>query len=145
MALYEQIMGVPGLTGSWQQRNAQYYKALGSPMGAYTGSLQQNLYLLEQIKKQNFPQAKPAPAPVQQVVTQPLATQYAAPGVAAGTAVGPSFQETLPFADAWGRMIPQVTLASESQINPEAQRQFKSQYGDYMSGMTSAGGQRFGQ
>jgi len=141
-------MGVPGLTGSWQQRNAQYYKALGSPMGAYTGSLQQNLYLLDQIKKKNFPQA-PAPQPVAQPAAQPaqpIADQYAAQGVAAGQAVSarPSFQEAMPFYDAWGRLAPQATLAAESQVNPEMVRQYKAQSGDYMRGMTSAGGQRFG-
>ena len=78
--LYEAIMGVPGLTGSWQQRNAQYYKALGSPMGAYTGSLQQNLYLLDQIKKKNFPQAPaPQPAVAAAAPAQTLAQQYTNP------------------------------------------------------------------
>ena len=152
--LYESIMNVPGLTGTWQQRNAQYYKALGSPMGAYTGSLQQNLYLLEQIKKQNFPQVKPAPAPAAQPVVataaapaQTLAQQYADPltGQIKSAAAIPQYENAMPFYDAWNRMVPQATMAAESQINPEAQRQFKSQYGDYMSGMTSAGGQRFGQ
>lgn len=143
-------MGVPGLTGTWQQRNAQYYKALGSPMGAYKGTLQQNLYLLDQIKKQNFPQA---PAPAQPTVTAPqttptdLARQYTDPltGQLKNAAEIPQYENVMPFYDAWGRMVPQATMAAESQINPESLRQYNSAYGQYMSGMTSAGGQRFGR
>lgn len=54
MALYQDIMKVPGLTGTWQQRNAQLYKMLGSPMGGYTGSYDQNMYLINQLNKNNF-------------------------------------------------------------------------------------------
>jgi hypothetical protein len=151
MALYQDIMTVPGLTGTWQQRNAQYYKALGSPMGAYKGTLQQNLYLLDQIKKKNFPQA-PAPAP-QPAATptatpqQTLAQQYTDPltGQLKSAAEIPQYENVMPFYDAWGRMIPQATIAAESQINPESLRNYNSAYGQYMSGMTSAGGQRFGR
>lgn len=59
--LYQRIMHVPGLTGTWRQRADQYMRALtGRP---YDGSLQTGLYLLGQIAKRNFPQAAPAPAP----------------------------------------------------------------------------------
>ena len=145
--LYQAIMGVPGLTGTWQQRNAQYYKALGSPMGAYKGTKEQNLYLLSQISKKNFPQA---PAPTAQpapVAPTPLADQYSAPGVTAGqnASATPQFEQVMPFYDAWGRMIPQATQAAASQIDPELQRGFKSNYNNYMGGMTNAGGERFGR
>lgn len=52
--LYQMIMNVPGLTGTWQERNKQLYYKLGAPMGSYTGNLQQNLYLLDQINKNNY-------------------------------------------------------------------------------------------
>jgi hypothetical protein len=148
--LYQQIMNVPGLTGTWQQRNAQYYKALGSPMGKYTGSLQQNLYLLDQIKKQNFPQVQaPAPQPAQQPVQpqQTLAGQYAAPGVEAGQNVSAQdqFETVMPFYDAWGRIVPQASAAAASQINPELMRQYEQQARNYAHGMVSAGGQRMGR
>lgn len=52
--LYQAIMKVPGLTGTWQQRNAQLYKKLGSPMGTYNGGLSQNSWLLNQINKNNY-------------------------------------------------------------------------------------------
>jgi hypothetical protein len=75
-----------------------------------------------------------------------LAQQYT--GSIANTAKNiadiPNFQEVLPFYKAWQGIVPQATLAAESQINPEAQRQYKSGYRDYMSGMASSGGQRFG-
>jgi hypothetical protein len=52
--LYQEIMNVPGLSGRWQDRNRQLYEKLGSPMGVYQGNLQQNLYLLDQIRKNNY-------------------------------------------------------------------------------------------
>lgn len=52
--LYQEIMKVPGLTGTWQQRNRQLYEKLGSPMGPYTGSYDQNAHLLKQIQANNY-------------------------------------------------------------------------------------------
>lgn len=54
MALYQEIMRVPGLSGTWQQRNAQLYKMLGSPMGPYKGTYDQNMYLLNQLHNNNY-------------------------------------------------------------------------------------------
>jgi hypothetical protein len=86
---------------------------------------------------QAAPAAQPTAAPV-----QPIADQYAAQGVAAGQAVSarPSFQESMPFYDAWGRLAPQATLAAESQVNPEMMRQYKAQSGDYMRALYLDGG-----
>ena len=52
--LYQDIMKVPGLTGTWQQRNRQLYEKLGSPLGPYTGSYDQNAHLLKQIQANNY-------------------------------------------------------------------------------------------
>lgn len=53
--LWQAINDVPGLDAPTAGgKQAQFYNRLGSPMGAYTGSLEQNLYLLEQINKGNF-------------------------------------------------------------------------------------------
>ena len=52
--LYQEVMKVPGLSGTWQQRNKQLYEKLGSPMGRYTGSYNQNVWLLNQIKKNDY-------------------------------------------------------------------------------------------
>ena len=52
--LYEEIMNVPGLTGTWQQRNKDLYYKLGAPFGPYKGNLQQNSWLLTQIQKNNY-------------------------------------------------------------------------------------------
>ncbi len=152
--LYQEIMSVPGLTGSWQQRNAQLYKLLGSPMGAYKGNTQQNLYLLDQIQKNNYfksglPGQQQTAAPAQTATAQPqqtLAQQYTDPltGQLKNAAEIPQYENVMPFYDAWGRMVPQATQAAASQVNPEAQRVFNQAYKDYMSGMTSSGGQRFG-
>jgi hypothetical protein len=52
--LYQEIMNVPGLTGTWQQRNRDLYYKLGAPFGPYKGNLQQNSWLLTQIQKNNY-------------------------------------------------------------------------------------------
>ena len=54
MALYQEIMRVPGLTGTWQERNKQLYYKLGAPYGTYSGNLQQNLWLLNKIQSNNY-------------------------------------------------------------------------------------------
>ena len=56
--LYQQIMNVPGLGGSSGQRQSDLYNKLGSPYGGYTGSYQQNTYLLDQIGKGNYGQSQ---------------------------------------------------------------------------------------
>lgn len=69
--LYQAVMKVPTLTGTWQQRNAQLYAKLGgsSKYGTYKGNLQQNSWLLNQIRTTNYfadwatPQAS-TPSPV---------------------------------------------------------------------------------
>jgi hypothetical protein len=151
MALYQEIMAVPGLTGTWQQRNAQYYKALGSPMGAYKGNLQQNLYLLDQIKKKNYGSLTPAPAaqPAAPVAPQQtLAQQYTNPltqQLAYAKEI-PMFQEVVPFMDFWEqRLQPGAMQTGQQLLKPEVMRQYNEANRDYMSGMTSAGGQRFGR
>lgn len=52
--LYQKITSVPGLTGTSGERQSQYYQKLGSPMGNYTGSLSQNLFLLKQMGAANY-------------------------------------------------------------------------------------------
>jgi len=52
--LYQEIMKVPGLSGTWQQRNADLYKKLGSPLGPYKGTESQNVFLLNKIRSTNY-------------------------------------------------------------------------------------------
>lgn len=52
--LYQAIMKVPGLTGTWQQRNRQLYYQLGAPLGAYDAGGTQNNWLLNQIRNNNY-------------------------------------------------------------------------------------------
>lgn len=150
--LYQEIMNVPGLTGTWQQRNAQLYKALGSPMGAYKGNLQQNLYLLDQIKKKNYgsltPAAKPAAAqPATPSV--PLSQQYTQQGVqqVQNASEIPQFENAVgTFNDLWkSRFEPGVTTAGQAQIRPEFLRDYNAANYDYRMGMTGSGGERFGR
>jgi hypothetical protein len=111
-------MNVPGLTGTWQQRNRQLYEKLGSPMGAYQGNLQQNLYLLDQIKKNSYfkgglPGQQAAPAPVAPV----------APVVSAGTTAGQSAApkrvanfatEVMPFEQFWDPNLARSAIAQRT-------------------------------
>lgn len=143
--LYEQILNVPGLTGSWRDRVAQYYKQLTGK--TYTGTKEQGLYMLDQIANKNYAQPKVATAPKPTTPQLSVAEQYtkAITDQANKIAAIPTFQQTLPFYDAWDRVAGQAGQAAASQIDPELMRTYKSQYGDYMSGLTSTGGQRFGR
>lgn len=96
--LYQRIMHVPGLSGTWQQRLAQYYKALTGK--TYKGSLSEGLYMLDQISKRNFPQApgwgQPAPTPAPAPAPTPVATP-----VSAGTSAGQEAKR-----DPWESVMP---------------------------------------
>jgi hypothetical protein len=85
MALYQEIMNVPGLTGSAFQRQGQLYSKLGAPKGAYTGSYDQNVWLLGQVKGGNFG-AAPAPAAAPPSAGQKSAQQLYDERVAADNA-----------------------------------------------------------
>lgn len=62
MALYQEIMNVPGISGgNAYERQAALYNKLGAPKGGYSGSYDQNIWLLNQIHSGNFGGA-PAPA-----------------------------------------------------------------------------------
>jgi len=52
MALYQDIMNVPGLTGTWQDRLKQYYKNLTGK--TYQGTRDEGLYMLKQISAKNY-------------------------------------------------------------------------------------------
>lgn len=150
--LYERIMYVPGLTGStWKDRVKEYYKQLTGK--AYTGSLDEGLYMLKQIGKRNFPAAQVQQAQTQQQpaqTTNPVvdtAKRYTDPitGQVIAASEIPQFENVMPFLDSWNQMVPQATQAAQSQINPEVMRNYNQQYRDYMYGMTGSGGERFGR
>jgi len=71
--LYQQIMDVPGLTGSWQSRNKQLYEKLGSPMGPYEGTYSQNIMLLNKLKENDYYKGG-LPGQQQQTQTQAAST-----------------------------------------------------------------------
>lgn len=142
MALYQDIMKVPGLSGSSYQRQKQYWEKLGHGPG-YSGSYDQNIKLLGNMGKSNYG----------------LATQKkaASPNVARATgkvdeytqnAQGPKtetpFSEMLPFYKAWEQISPMAERAAAQQVTPEIMRDYMQTYRDYMGGMASSGGGRFG-
>src|SRR3990167_1897416 len=52
--LYQAINNVPGLSGSSYDRQKQLYERLGSPMGGYRGTYDQNIWLLNQVNRGNY-------------------------------------------------------------------------------------------
>jgi hypothetical protein len=156
-------MYVPGLTGTWRDRADQYMRALtGKP---YDGSLQTGLYLLDQIKKRNFPQAKPAPKPAPAPAPAPapkpapepaapvvdpvvdLARQYTDPltGQLKRASEIPQFENLLNWNQAWQRFEEPAMAMAKEQLRPEAMRQYKEMYEGLMGNLVSRGGQRFGR
>jgi len=73
-----------------------------------------------------------------------LAERYAAPGVEAAPKA-PPFSKVMPFYGAWERLQPQAESAALQQINPELMRQHGQANRQYMQGMASSGGGRFGR
>jgi len=141
--LWQEIAKVPGLTGSWRQRLDQYSQQLYGKN--WNGLRDSGMDLLNQISKGNYaqPQAQTTTATT---TTPSIAEQYtqAITDQAAKIAAIPTFQQALPFYDAWGQMIPQATAAAESQINPEVMRNYNQQYNTLQNSLASTGGNRFG-
>lgn len=106
--LYQDIMKVPGLSGTAGQRQAQLYGNLGSPMGGYKGSYDQNMYLLNNINKGNYGSASPAAAGGGSSNGIPTPTTRTA------------FGQVLPFEKVFDKNA--VTGLAENQINPEVAR-----------------------
>jgi hypothetical protein len=127
--LYQKIMDVPGLSGSAGERQSQLYQRLGSPMGAYTGSLDQNLWLLNQINSGNIgqPTAPTTPTPAYTIPTP--------------TAVTP-FESVLPYNQVFNQNL--IQGLAESQIMPEIQRQQGSALQSYNRNIGGSGGYKSG-
>jgi len=142
-------MGVPGLTGTWQNRNAQYYQKLGAPLGPYTGSYSQNIWLLQQLDKPNY--GLPTPKPVAKPVTAkpvltpiPIAQQYAEPAVKQAPSI-PQWENVLPWEKLKSQFQPYFQGAAEGYVGPEVQRQYRQNLINYMNNLASSGGGRFGR
>jgi len=151
MALYQDIMNVPGLTGTWKERANQYTDALYGKK--YDGSLETGLDLLKQIKNKNFPQvqqqvqqqAQPQAA-AQPVV--PLANQYTDPMTGQVIRGGeiPQFENVMPFMDTWEqRLQPGALQAGREMMAPEMLRNYNAAREGYMGQLASSGGYRMGR
>lgn len=150
--LYQRIKDVPGLSGSSFQRQKQLYERLGSPKGPYRGSYNQNIWLLNQIKRGNFGTQKknrrPAPKPKPKRNTQPskgknVAEKYADAVGANDVYQGPVFGEVLPFYEAWEQMRPAVTAEAEAQVNPFIERAVNRETTQFNRELARSGGGRF--
>lgn len=83
--LHQDIMNVPGLSGNSYQRQQQLYQKLGSPQGNYSGTYNQNIWLLSQVQKGNYGQPAPAAAPAAAAPGPNAYDQAAATFAAQGT------------------------------------------------------------
>jgi hypothetical protein len=106
--LYQDIMNVQGLGGSTPgEKQAQLYERLGAPMGRYTGSYDQNIWLWNQIQKGN--------------TGAPAQSSEAVSGIPTPTARTP-FSEVLPFDKIFNPNL--VTSLAESQVSPDIDRRY---------------------
>ncbi len=138
--LYQRIMHVPGLTGTWKQRADQYMRALTGR--AYDGSLQTGLYLLGEIQKRNFPQAQPqqAPAAPTPVVNQ---AQQAAQQAAKEVPTIP-FEQMLAFQQFFPEQLARSSIAQRSAryYDPLVAQAQEGIMGDFANRGLSRSGQR---
>lgn len=148
--LYQDIMGVPGLSGSAYNRQKQLYEKMGSPMGAYRGTYDQNIWLLNQIK-----------SGAAQKAMQPAATSSG--GSSGGstttvtTPVTPVLEEILPpkptqnpsffpsLTEQWDLMQPAAMNAAAQAVDPELQRGYNKNYGNLTRQLASSGAGSFGR
>lgn len=144
--LYQQIMDVPGLTGTWKERLAQYYKKLTGK--TYQGTRDEGLYMLDQIAKKNWGEQVPKKTVSPTTTSTSLANQYASTGVTSGENASQmgSFKEKVgDLFTLWRGLEPQATAAAESQINPEIMRNYLPQRENLMGNLASTGGYRMGR
>lgn len=135
--LYQAIMNVPGLSGTAYQRQQQLYQKLGSPKGAYTGSYNQNIWLLGQVNAGNYglPKPKPAPAP-----TPPRAPAVTAASAAAQL-VAAQKKLALEQLDTFKKLFVDDPLQVDSALTEQARRaateKFTPEYARRMQEFTS--------
>lgn len=131
MALYQEIMKVPGLSGSWQDRLNTFGQRFYG--GNYSGNLNQNLDLLNKVRSgvYNKPTAKPQSKPV----IKPKTTQQ--------IQQRRQFSEVLPFEKLFSRDL--ITGLAESQINPEIKRAKERELYNLNTGLASTGAFRSGR
>jgi hypothetical protein len=113
-------------------------------MGNYTGSLQQNLWLLKEGANRGWSAINAQPA-----LTGQTAQQGAVENVVnqvGGDKVykGPVFGQVMPYAQTWNALKPAFEQEAYSMINPESRRALTDAMSAYMNQQASQGGGRFG-
>jgi len=144
--LYESIGNLPGLSGNSYAKQRQLYEKMGSPMGNYSGSYDQNIWLLNQINngsalKALQPQAAPTTPTVSpavtkaQEITNPMTEQV--PG---------GNTETMQSLDAyWSYLNPQARASALEVVQPEILRNYNTANRGITSNLAQTGGGRFGK
>jgi hypothetical protein len=141
--LYQAINNVPGLSGNSFQKQQQLYEKLGSPMGPYKGTYDQNIWLLDQVNSGNHGQQQPQAQPQQQSSSQPQ-QQSQNPQMDVNKVIEDSFrklQEELvskysqykssnPFS--LDQVLAQKTVEAKEQIDPY----YNEKVSDYLTGVT---------
>lgn len=137
--LYQRIMAVPGLSGTWKQRLAQYYKALTGK--TYQGTASEGNYMISQISARNFPQAPDWNKPAQAQVQAPAPVN---PATQAAQEIVPQvdFREVLPWEQYFDPNLAKSSIAQRTAryYDPLVQSSQQGIESDYASrGLTRSG------
>lgn len=135
MELWQLIMNVPGLTGTWQQRLNEFGRRFyGS---GYTGNLNQNLDLINRINKGDYGQSIPTQSGGSTV------NDYikGITGQDKANAVRP-FQEVLPQDQYLSAM--NAKGIAEARIAPEENLKERNTFSNFDTARNSTGNNRFG-
>jgi len=131
--LYQEVMNVPGLNGTAGDRQRQLYERLGSPMGSYRGSYDQNIWLLNQIRSGNLSQSQ------QPSNTTPQAQNSQV--VPTPSTITP-FSQVLPYDKLFNPNL--VTGLVEGFVAPDINRNRESGFQDLNSNLAATGRFRTG-
>lgn len=135
--LYQRIMDVPGLSGTAGQRQKDLYERLGAPMGGYTGSYDQNIWLLNQINQGNYGAAQAQP----QAAAAGGGALIPGTNIPAPQEVTP-FDQVLPFSKVFDPTL--INQLAEQQIRPDVERaQYQASRG-LEKQLAAGGGWRLG-
>ena len=136
-------MNVPGLSGTWQQRLNEFGRRFYG--NNYSGSLQQNLDLINRINRQEY--NAPAPQPARQPARQSApstASDYVS-SITGGTKANAAqqFEKILPYQDYINSML-QGNRTGFDTISLEEDNRYRNTLGDLDIAAAQSGGDRFG-
>lgn len=145
--LYELINQKYGgkAVGDAYANQKKIYEGLGSPMGGYTGSANQNNWLLSNQNKWDTGYGgTTAPTATAQTTTNSIVDNAVNSVGGNNVQKNPVFGEVLPFENAWDQLKGMAGQEAFAQISPELKRQLNASLSNYYKGLAGRGGGRFG-